>query len=301
MNILFSGRLIWSRWGRLKIDEPKQLLSGLAFPESPRWHEGHVWFAEKRGGRVVKAEADGTSTPVVEVPGQPSGIGWLPDGRLLVVSMSDRSLLRLDAGGLSVAADLSSVTIGRCNDMVVDSLGRAYVGHFGYDLYAGDPPAPASLVLVTPEGEIRVVAEELEFPNGCAITPDARTLVVAESASRRLTAFDIENDGSLVQRRVFADLGDAIPDGICIDAEGAVWVADPPGRQVIRVLEGGRITQRVSTGDRNAVACELGGEDGRTLFICTFPTTAATSGDAAPTGTLEAVVVDVPSGEFQRT
>lgn len=281
----------------MKVTEPQQLLRGLAFPESPRWHDGQLWFAEKRGGRVIRLEEDGTPLSIADVPGQPSGIGWLPDGRLLVVSMTDRRLLRLDPDGLSIAADLSAVTVGSCNDMVVDRAGRAYVGHFGYDLHAGDPPAPASLVLVLPDGDVRVAAKELEFPNGCAITSDGGTFVVAESAARRLTAFDVERDGSLAGRRVFADLGQAIPDGICFDAEGAVWVADPPGRQVIRVLEGGSVTDRVSTGGRNAVACELGGEDGRTLFICTFPTTAATKGDAVAAGTLEATVVDIPRGD----
>ena len=242
----------------------------LAFPESPRWHDGALWFSDFYTRRVNRATPDGRVETVVEVPGQPSGLGWLPDGRLLVVSMNDRRLLRLDGGALTVAADLSALAPAPCNDMLVDAKGRAYIGNFGFDLQARAPFASTSLIMVTPEGAARVVATDMHFPNGTVLTPDGSTLIVGESYGQRLTAFDVLADGSLANRRVWAQLhGKGVgPDGICLDAEGAVWLASPVTREVLRVREGGQITHRIPTADQ-AVACMLGGADRRTLFVAT--------------------------------
>ncbi len=247
--------------------EPTVLLDGLCFAEGPRWRDGKLFFSDMHADRVMSVDLEGRTETVVEVPGQPSGLGWLPDGRLLVVSMTDRRLLRLDPGGLVEHADLSSLASFHCNDMVVDAQGRAYVGNFGADFEAGDFQG-ADLVMVTPDGEARVVAKDLGFPNGAVITPDGRTLIIGETFAARLTAFDIADDGGLDGRREWAALSGANPDGICLDAEGAVWVASPPSRSVLRVREGGEVCAEIKLEDQ-AIACMLGGPDGRTLFILT--------------------------------
>ena len=244
----------------------KPFLQGLAFPEGPRWHDGALWFSDFYTHRVVRATLDGRSQTVVEVPGQPSGLGWLPDGRLLVVSMTDRKLLRLDPQGLVEVADLSRLAPFHCNDMVVDAHGRAYVGNFGFDMGGGQPERATGLILVEPDGRSRIVAGDLHFPNGTVITPDGRTLIIGESFAACLSAFDIAPDGSLSGRRVWAQLQGAVPDGICLDAEGAIWVASPVSHEVLRVREGGEVIRRIAVGDQ-AVACMLGGPDRRTLFI----------------------------------
>jgi sugar lactone lactonase YvrE len=272
---------------------PKTILDGLYFPEGPRWREGKLWFSDMHGHRVMTVDLDGTANAVVEVPAAPSGLGWLPDGRLLVVSMEDRRLLRLDPSGLTEVADLSGIATFHCNDMIVDAKGRAYVGNFGFDLHGGATPVPASLILVLPSGEVRVAAENLMFPNGTVITPDGRTLIIGESFAPQLTAFDVAPDGSLSNRRVWAPLTSAVPDGICLDAEGAIWVASPISAEVLRVREGGDVTDRVSVSTQ-AFACMLGGPQRRHLFICT-----ATSGDPKicrekRDGRIEVVEVEVP-------
>lgn len=244
-------------------------LDHLAFPESPRWHDGALWFSDFYQHAVKRVTMDGLVETVVHVPGQPSGLGWLPDGRLLVVSMTDRRLLRLDRDGLQLVADLSQLAPFHCNDMVVDAQGCAYVGNFGFDMPGRETPKPTGLIRVTPEGAVKVVAEDLHFPNGCVITPDGRTLIVAESYAARLTAFCINVDGSLGDRRIWASLpGAAAPDGICLDAQGAIWVACPVTREVMRVREGGEVTHRIATPGQ-AVACMLGGPQRKTLFLLT--------------------------------
>ena len=249
------------------MNTPSLLIDGLAFAEAPRWHDGALWFSDFFQRQVFSADAQGRTRVVAEVAHQPSGLGWLPDGRLLVVSMTDHRLMRLDASGLVPVAELGAFATGLCNDMVVDAHGRAYIGNFGFDLFA-EPlqRRPAALVLVTPEGQTRVVADALEFPNGMVITPDGGTLIVAETFARRLTAFRIGADGSLHERRVWAELGKLTPDGICLDAEGAVWVASPRTNEFARVREGGLIVQRIAS-ERQAIACALGGSDGRRLFM----------------------------------
>jgi sugar lactone lactonase YvrE len=272
------------------------VVEGLAFAEGPRWHDGRLWFSDMHDHRVVALNPDGTLTTIVEVPNQPSGLGWLPDGRLLVVSMTDRRLLRLDDDGRLVhAADLGELATWHCNDMVVRADGLAYVGNFGFDLYGRGQAdhRTADLLAVKPDGSVRVAADGLEFPNGTVITPDGSTLIVGESFAGRLTAFDVAPDGSLSGRRVWAQLVDAVPDGICLDAEGAIWVASPLGHQVLRVAEGGDVLDRVATGEQHAYACMLGGEDRRTLFVCTARSSDPDKCRAQRAGRIEAADVDV--------
>lgn len=250
------------------MSELDTILEGLAFPEGPRWHEGRLWFSDMHAHEVVAVDAAGQRETICEVHNRPSGLGWLPDGRLLVVSMVDRKLLRMEPGGtLSEHADLSSVAGGNCNDMVVDAQGRAYVGNFGFDMEGGEEPRPAALAMVTPDGAVQVVADDLAFPNGTVITPDGGTLIIAESRAGRLTAFDVARDGSLNNRRLFADVSPALPDGIALDEEGAAWVASPRTNEVLRALPDGSVGERISTGDRGAFACMLGGADRKTLFV----------------------------------
>jgi sugar lactone lactonase YvrE len=269
------------------------LLDGLLFPEGPRWHEGKLWFSDMQGLHVMTVDLEGNSAKIVEVKNSPSGLGWLPDGRLLVVSMIDRRLLRLDPAGLVEIADLSKLASFHCNDMVVDRLGRAYVGNFGFDLLANAPVEPAEIVLVTPDGKARIVADELFFPNGMIITPDGQTLVVAETWGNCLTAFDIQPDGALAKRRRWAKLDDVYPDGICLDAEGAIWVAAPYPGEVLRIKPGGNVTQRVTVSTK-PYACMLGGHDRRTLFVCTADSSNTDQLRAEPNGKVETVAVDVP-------
>ncbi len=273
--------------------ETKVLLDGLNFPEGPRWHDGKLWFSDMQGLHVMTVDTAGRADKIVKISGSPSGLGWLPDGRLQVVSMLDRRLLRLDPEGLVEVADLSPLASFHCNDMVMDSQGRAYIGNFGFDFAANAPVEPAEIVLATPEGHARVVAEDLLFPNGTIITPDGQTLIVAETFGHRLTAFDIDADGSLANRRVWALLGGAFPDGICLDAEGAIWVAAPHPGEVMRVLEGGDITHRIKASNR-PYACMLGGEDRCTLFICTAGSAIPDEVRAKPGGKIEVIEVEVP-------
>ncbi len=273
--------------------ELKVLLSGLCFPEGPRWHDGKLYFSDMHAHQVMTVDMEGRSATVAEVPAWPSGLGWLPDGRLLVVSMTDRRLLRLDADGLKEAADISGLASFYCNDMVVDGKGRAYIGNFGYDLLGGAPAKPAEIVMVTPEGTARVVARDLEFPNGTVITADGKTLVVGESFGHRLTAFEVREDGSLANRRVWADLGKAVPDGIVLDAEGAIWVAAPMSSEVLRVKEGGEVAERIKT-ETMAVACMLGGADRRTLFVLTCGSLEPDECRAQRSGRIAMTTVEVP-------
>jgi sugar lactone lactonase YvrE len=272
-------------------------LDQLRFPEGPRWHDGRLYFSDMHAREVIAAGLDGKTQVVARVADdEPSGLGFLPDGRLLVVSMERRRLLRLDPGGLTEAADLSGLAAFHCNDMVVDGAGRAYVGNLGSDVNHGAEVVPADLILIAPGQAPRVAARELRVPNGCVVTPDGRTLIVAESMGARLTAFRIADDGSLLERRVWAELPGAVPDGICLDAEGAIWVASPLASEVFRVREDGRITHRLPMG-RLALACMLGGRDGRTLFLCSAESAEvarAGRSHAARTGRIDTVEVEVP-------
>lgn len=275
--------------------ELQPFVSGAAFVEAPRWHEGALWFSDFYMHCVHRATPDGQVHTVVELEDQPSGLGWLPDGRLLVVGMNRRQLLRLDREEVVVAADLAAHVRAPCNDMLVDGHGRAYVGNFGFDLAARAPFAPTVLLMVTPEGRVSVAAEDMHFPNGMVLTPDGGTLIVAESYGQRLTAFDAHADGSLHRQRTWAQFGGRIgPDGICLDAEGAIWIASPVSREVLRVREGGEVTHRIPTVDQ-AVACMLGGPDGRTLYVCTGRVMVTPEQSrAARSGAIHQVRVEVP-------
>ncbi len=245
------------------------LVEGLSFGEGPRWHEGALWLSDMHKHQVLRISTDGVPEVIVEVPQQPSGLGWLPDGDLLVVSMADRRLLRWDGSSITEHANLMNLASFHCNDMVVDRAGRAYVGNFGFDLHAKQQPKSAVLICVEPDGTPRVVAEDLMFPNGTVITPDGATLIIGESWGARLTAFDVDTRGNLSGRRVWAELPDgALPDGICLDEAGGVWSASPSTNECLRQVEGGEITHRVAV-EQGAFACMLGGASGRTLHILT--------------------------------
>ena len=287
----------------------RTVVSGMHFLEGPRWHDGRIWFSDFYSFQVYSAREDGSDLRVeARVEHKPSGIGWLPDGRLLVVSMRDRKLLRREADGTLVThADLSDYAGGNANDMVVDAQGRAWVGDFGFDLMGGAPFRPTGLWRVDPDGTVHRAAEDMWFPNGAVITDDG-TLRVCETFANRVTAFDIGADGTLSRRRVWArlgepptsaDVGEAIGqvavagDGCCLDAEGAMWTADAVHGRVVREREGGQIVDEIQPGT-GAFACMLGGADGRTLFICAAPDFYEHARAAATEASLLSVRVDVP-------
>ncbi|HMO44463.1 MAG TPA: SMP-30/gluconolactonase/LRE family protein [Rubrivivax sp.] len=290
------------------------LLSGYSFFESPRWHDGRLWLSDFYTHQVIAADLQGRVEKIAGVPGQPSGLGWLPDGRLLIVSMKDRKLLRREPDGRLVThADLSGVATGHCNDMGVDALGRAWVGNFGFDLMGGGAVQTANLARVDPDGSVHVAARDLYFPNAIMVTPDGATLIVNETLGHRLSAFDIAADGSLGPRRDWAVFGPLVQstsmadyvangklaaDGGVLDAEGAVWVADAIGNRAVRVAEGGRVLQEVSTGAIGTFACTLGGPDGRTLFLCVAPDFLEHQRAAAREAQIWTTRVDVPGVGF---
>jgi sugar lactone lactonase YvrE len=268
------------------------LVDDLGFPEAPRWHEGRLWFSDFHDRVVRRATVDGALDVALELDDSPSGLGWTPDGDLLVVSMTRRALLRVTGGSPRLHADLAASTRFRANDLVVDAAGRAYVSSFGFDLEGGAPPEPTALLRVDPDGGVHVAAEGVVFPNGMVLSPDGRTLIVAETYGARLTAFDVAEDGALSGRRVFAELPGVAPDGICLDAAGQVWVATARTPEVLRVADGGEVTARVAVGSGSlSYACALGGPDGRTLFVCTAP-----SWRPGPrAGRIEVAAIDVPA------
>lgn len=266
---------------------------GYRFPEAPRWRDGSLWFSDMHAGRVYRLDPDsGTTAVQAELPGHVSGIGWDTDGNLLVVSMLDRRVVKIDSDGERVdLADLASLATFHANDMLVDPKGRAYVGNFGFDLLGGEPTRAALLALVSPTGEVSAAADDLYFPNGAVLTPDGSTLIVAETVGDRLTAFDVESDGSLSHRRTWAQLAGVRPDGICLDEDGCIWAASPARGAVIRVAEGGEIVDEV-TMPRRTFACALGGADRRTLFVCIARSSAVSATAVDPGGAIAAVEVD---------
>lgn len=274
----------------------------LHFPEGPRPYGDGILFSDFYRREVLQVGLDGVLKAICTVENQPSGLGFQPDGDLWIVSMKDRRVLCLskqnlelanDAAELTQVADLSSLAPSLCNDMVVDGTGRAYVGNFGFERHKGEAPRTTNLIRVDPDGSACEVADELAFPNGTVITPDGGTLVVAESWGARLTAFRLDEDGGLSERRVWAELEEVVPDGICLDAEGAVWVADPRGGGVHRVHEGGRVSRVIETPGRNAYACMLAGPERRHLFVCTAKTSGPEA-EVARTGRIEVAEVEVP-------
>jgi len=285
--------------------EATPFMDGLRFGECPRWHEGRLWYADFYRGSVFSAGPEGDERLELEVPGEPAGLGWLPDGRLLVVARKPRTVLRREPDGRLVEhGDLNPLATFHGNDMVVDGSGRAYVGNFGFDLDGFveergfsslvEPPGPPTAVLirVDPDGSVHPAAADLAFPNGAVVTPDGRTLIVAETLAGRLTAFDIADDGSLSGRRQWAALSWCAPDGICLDAGGRVWVANAMTAECILVAEGGEIVGRVAT-SQNCFACMLGGEDRRTLYLMTAPTSTESEISVLRSGRIEQARVEV--------
>ena len=286
------------------------LTEGGNYFECPRWHDGRWWASDFYRRAVFTYDSDGREEQVLEVEGQPSGLGWLPNGDLLVVSMKDRRVLRRSAdGSVALHADVSALTSGHLNDLIVDHQGRAYAGNFGFDLMGGGDPAPAALVRIDPDGSASIAAEDLWFPNGMVITDDG-TLIVAETFAARFTAFTIDQDGTLTDRRIWAEVEPApepggteemlgavtfAPDGCALDAEGHVWAANALGGVLCRVAPDGRIVEEISMPDELGVfACGLGGEDGRTLVACAAPDFDEGARSAAREASLLMTTVDVP-------
>lgn len=283
------------------------LRDGLYFGEGPRWHEGRLWYSDFYDHAVHAVDLDGNDARIVEVGAQPSGLGWLPDGDLLVTSMLDRRLMRWNGSDLTVHAELGGHFTWHANDLLVDDLGRAYIGNFGFDyeifleehgiegLFADPESLSTVMCRVDPDGTVSVASAGMIFPNGMVITPDGRTMIVAETLALRLTAFDIAADGSLSNRRVWADLSAemAAPDGICLDAEGAVWIATALSPRLLRIGEGGVVLDEITT-TMNTYACMLGGPDGRHLFAMTAPSSDSRLASVDRNGAIEVAEVAVP-------
>lgn len=259
------------------------LIAGMSFTECPRWRDGRLYFSDFYTGRVMAVGLDGTAETIVQIAGIPAGLGFLPDGRMIFAEKRERKVWRREPdGSLVVHADLSGLVANHLNEMIVDSDGRAWAGNYGFDLDGGAPIATTVMICVEPDGSARVVADGLVFPNGTVLSADGKTLIVAETFGNRLSAFEVTSD-RLGERRDWARFGDlpattdvmevieqaeVVPDGICMDAEGAVWVADVAHHRVIRVAEGGAILEDIPTEGIMPFACMLGGDDGRTLFVC---------------------------------
>jgi sugar lactone lactonase YvrE len=269
-----------------------RFVEGGTFFEGPRWHDGHWWVSDFYSHTVSSITPEGHMETVCEVSGQPSGLGWMPDGSMLIVSMLEHKVLRRwPDGRVDTHADLSEFATGHANDMVVGVDGCAWVGNFGFDLMGGADVRPACLMRISPEGQVSLAAEDLYFPNGAVISPDNKSLIVGETFGNRMTAFTINDDGELVDRRTWAGFGpcpqpgpraellkqlEVGPDGCCLDAENHIWIADAFNQRCIRVAPGGDIVDELTTRDGQGVfACMLGGEDGRTLLMCIAPDSSA--------------------------
>jgi sugar lactone lactonase YvrE len=293
----------------MSASEIRTVVSDMTFTECPRWHDGRLWFVDFYTHSVNSVNEDGSDLRTeLEVPAQPSGLGWLPDGRLLVVSMKDRTILRVEAdGSVQVHADVSEHVTGHPNDMVVDGQGRAWLGNFGFDLMAGADLDVADLLRIDPDGTVTSVASGLHFPNGSVVAPDGSTLLVDETFGNRVSAFTIKPDGTLGERRDWARFGDppttrvlaealpqavVAPDGCGLDADGCLWIADAVGGRVIRVREGGEIVDQIDLGT-GVFACMLGGHAGTTLFMCCAPDFDEHARSAAREATIRAVDVEV--------
>lgn len=283
------------------------LRAGLRFGEGPRWHDGRLWYSDFYDRAVHAIDLDGNDERIVEVAGQPSGLGWLANGDLLISSMIERKVLRWDGSNLSPYADLSDRFTWHGNDMLVDGADRAYVGNFGFDYETflqvhgfegllGEPgPTPAAICMIDRDRSVTVVAEDMIFPNGMVLTPDGKTLICAETLALRLTAFDVASDGTLSNRRVWADLSEQLgaPDGIALDAEGAVWIAAASTPRAMRIAEGGEVLEVIET-SQSCFALMLGGPEGRHLFMMTAPASESYEVADRTDGKIEMVEVLVP-------
>jgi len=280
---------------------------GLYFGEGPRWRDGRLWLSDFYAHAVFSMDPAGNIRTELQLDDQPSGLGWLPDGRLLVVAMRGMKVLRLDEDGLKEHADVSGLSRHLCNDMVVDGQGRAWVGNFGFDLdetvrrvgpeamFANHPTT--NLVRVDPDGSVHLAADGMHFPNGSVVTPDGRKLIVAETMALRLTAFDIAADGSLSNRRVWAPLHTKAPDGICLDVDGNIWVANPMAPECVLIAPGGKVLQTVET-SQPCYACMLGGEEERTLYLVTAPSAEQSKAAHGPRGRIESLEVSAPRAGY---
>ena len=280
------------------------LTDGIHFGEGPRWRDGRLWFSDFYAHAVKSVSLASDLRTEFEIDDQPSGLGWQPDGSMLIVSMTKRQVLkRTPDGAISMHADLSHIATFHCNDMVVDSAGGAYVGNFGFNLDAeiaargvpdvlADHPT-AKLAYVSPDGQTRIAAEDMHFPNGPAITPDGKTLIVGETLAAALTAFDIGAGGDLSNRRVWAPTGPRVPDGIALDADGAIWIANPIAPECVRIAQGGEVLEVIETG-QPCFACMLGGDDGRTLFMLTAASSDHVQAAATRTGQILVAMVECP-------
>jgi sugar lactone lactonase YvrE len=275
-------------------EEQNKLIDGVKFAESPRWYDGRLWFSDVHDYAVKSVDLDGRLERVAEVPGRPAGMGFLPDGRMLLATALDRKLLIVDTetGETSEVADLSGLAVGTLNDMVVDPAGRAYVGDVGFQ-FGKEPPRPGRVILWTEEEGARVAAEETTFPNGCAV--DGKRYVLAETLARRVSEFTVAADGTLGEPRVLAELDDP-PDGLCLDAEGGVWVAQPEEGRYLHLRRDGSVERIVPSVAPFAVTCVLGGEDGRTLFLSSADTDLKRLPQGDTAGRIDMLRVEVPSG-----
>ena len=275
------------------------VVQGLTFPEGPRWYKDKLYFSDFFTHQVYTIDSSGGCNSIIEVPNQPSGLGWLPDGTLLVVSMIDQKVLAYKNNVLTEYADCSEYANFHCNDMIVNANGNAYIGNFGFNRRKNENIKSTNLILVRPNEKPVIAANDLYFPNGTIITEDGKNLIIGETYASRLTAFDINDDGSLSNRRLWADLKNIkkdynpVPDGICLDAEDAIWMASPSTNEVLRIKKGGIILDKIAV-QTNAYACVLGGKDRRTLFVCTSGSSDMQSCIEKRQGRIESFKVEIP-------
>ena len=270
------------------------LTENLCFAEGPRWRDRHLWFSDMHAQEILKIDPDGKKEVVLKLDDdQPSGLGWLPNGDLLFVAMTSRQLRRFDGQKVYLHSDLSQLASGKLNDMVVNAKGYAYVGNFGFDLHGGEKPRQGELILCDPSGEASLADEDMSFPNGAVITPDNKTLIVAETFAEQITAFDIDADHGLSNKRLWCKLPEgSVPDGICLDAQQGIWSASPSSNKCIRQIEGGEVTHQIDT-DRGAFACML--DDHRNLYILT-----SSSSDPEECKSLKSSRIEVHDAPFER-
>ena len=269
-----------------------KFLDGFVFLEGPRWHDNVLWVSDMMAHKVYRISEAGEAQVIATVPERPSGLGFMPDGTPLIVSMLDRRVYKLVDGKLVLHTDASATVNGDLNDMVVDAEGRAYVGNFGYDIFGGGDPASAEIILVQTDGTHRIVADDLECPNGTIISADGQTLVVAESFAGRLTAFDRSPDGSLSNRRVYAEFDGLVPDGMCLDVEGNIWVALFADKKFAQVDPNGQVIATIDVAPNSAIACQLGGADGRSLYCLIYAGDIDDIAQGKPNARIETATVD---------
>lgn len=290
----FPGR---KAGGRIAMREltATPLLDDLGFAEAPRWHEGRLWFSDIVRQRICRASDDGSCETVLQLDVDPSGLGWMPDGSLLIVSMAAHEILRWRDDQLTLHARTAPLSRARLNDMVVDANGGAYASNFGFDFESGEAVRATNLVRIEPDGTVSAAATDILCPNGMALSPDGERLYVGQSASREVLEFRVEEDGFLCDRDVFATLPEGcMSDGICLDAAEGLWIASPVSHAFLRIERGGQVTHRIDTQDRHAIACVLGGEGRRTLYCLTSPVMSLHRARTEQAGRIDQVQVEIP-------